>query len=196
MPGEHVAYDPCCGFPVCVFTQDMMRNPFSMFDNVMVNMRNRMEDMHRNFVSLLSLWYFISPLFVLSHSRAAVTCVVPEVCVIVCVYFRRACPQIRTRTRFTLRRSWLTQRSEMSLPKCFMRAHQRAVLLEGWVWRRMYLCRWIVISENKIPAPKRTHLPLYVSWRFQLVQSNSEKLLSTPCLFAFTLPEEQVGNTK
>ncbi|XP_041850609.1 myeloid leukemia factor 1 [Melanotaenia boesemani] len=27
----------------------MMENPFSMFDNMMVNMRNRMEDMHRNF---------------------------------------------------------------------------------------------------------------------------------------------------
>ncbi|XP_041653796.1 myeloid leukemia factor 1 isoform X2 [Cheilinus undulatus] len=29
--------------------RDMMRSPFSMFDNMMSNMRNRMEDMHRNF---------------------------------------------------------------------------------------------------------------------------------------------------
>ncbi|XP_034556290.1 myeloid leukemia factor 1 [Notolabrus celidotus] len=29
--------------------RDMMRNPFGMFDNMMSNMRNRMEDMHRNF---------------------------------------------------------------------------------------------------------------------------------------------------
>lgn len=138
--------------PCVFFTQDMMRNPFSMFDNMMANMRNRMEDMHRNFVSLLLLWYFISPLFVLSHSRAAVRHVVPKVCTIVCVCFRRACPQIRTRTRFTLRQSWLTQRLEMSLPKCFRRAHQRDVLPEGWVWHHMYLWRWIVMSENNIPS--------------------------------------------
>lgn len=31
--------------------RDMMRNPFGMFDNMMANMRNRMEDMHRNFES-------------------------------------------------------------------------------------------------------------------------------------------------
>lgn len=29
--------------------RDMMRNPFGMFDNMMANMRNRMEDMHKNF---------------------------------------------------------------------------------------------------------------------------------------------------
>lgn len=86
MLGEHVAYDPCRGFSLCVFTQDMMRNPFSMFDNVMANMRNRMEDMHRNFVSLLLLWYFISPSFVLLLFRAAVRRVVPKVCTIVCVF--------------------------------------------------------------------------------------------------------------
>lgn len=132
-----------------------------------------------------SCWYFISLLFVLLLYRAAVRRVVPKVCTIVCVCvcFRRACPRIRTRTRFTLRQSWLTQRLEMSLPKCFRRAHQRAVLPEGWVWHHTYLWRWIVISENKIPSLKHTHvfnkyghLPLYVSWGFQLVQSSSENL--------------------
>lgn len=34
-----------------VFVQDVMRNSFGMFDNVMSNVRNRMEEMHRNFVS-------------------------------------------------------------------------------------------------------------------------------------------------
>lgn len=33
------------------FVQDMMRNPFGMFDNIMANMRNRMQDMHQNMVS-------------------------------------------------------------------------------------------------------------------------------------------------
>lgn len=36
-----------------LFLQDIMQNPFSMFDNMMANVRNRMEDMNRNFVSLL-----------------------------------------------------------------------------------------------------------------------------------------------
>ncbi|KAM9359455.1 myeloid leukemia factor 1 [Symphorus nematophorus] len=31
---------------------DMMRNPFGMFDNMMTNMRNRMEEMHRNFENM------------------------------------------------------------------------------------------------------------------------------------------------
>lgn len=31
---------------------EMMRNPFGMFDNVMANMRNRMEEMHRNFENM------------------------------------------------------------------------------------------------------------------------------------------------
>lgn len=110
-----------------------------------------------------TLWVYscydiLSPLFVLLLSRAAVRRVVPKVCKTVCVCFRRACPQIRTHTRFTLRQSWLTQRLEMSLPKCFRRAHQRAVLPEGWVWHHMYLWRWIVISENKILTPKHTHI--------------------------------------
>lgn len=30
-----------------------MQNPFSMFDNMMSNVRNKMEEMHRNFVSVL-----------------------------------------------------------------------------------------------------------------------------------------------
>lgn len=33
---------------------DMMRNPFNMFDNMMTNMRNRMEEMHRNFENVPS----------------------------------------------------------------------------------------------------------------------------------------------
>ncbi|AWO99008.1 putative myeloid leukemia factor 1 [Scophthalmus maximus] len=32
--------------------RDMMRNPFGMFDNVMANMRNRMQDMNRNFENM------------------------------------------------------------------------------------------------------------------------------------------------
>ncbi|XP_038548247.1 myeloid leukemia factor 1 isoform X2 [Micropterus salmoides] len=32
--------------------RDMMRNPFSMFDNMMANMKNRMEEMHRNFENI------------------------------------------------------------------------------------------------------------------------------------------------
>ncbi|XP_075892190.1 myeloid leukemia factor 1 isoform X2 [Nelusetta ayraudi] len=32
--------------------RDVARNPFGMFDNVMANVRNRMEDMHRNFESM------------------------------------------------------------------------------------------------------------------------------------------------
>lgn len=31
---------------------DMMRNPFGMFDNMMTNMRSRMEEMHRNFENM------------------------------------------------------------------------------------------------------------------------------------------------
>lgn len=43
-----------CSFVLSLFPapQDVARNPFGMFDNVMANVRNRMEDMHRNFVSL------------------------------------------------------------------------------------------------------------------------------------------------
>ncbi|XP_042342846.1 myeloid leukemia factor 1 isoform X2 [Plectropomus leopardus] len=32
--------------------RDLMRNPFGMFDNMMANMRNRMEEMHRNFENM------------------------------------------------------------------------------------------------------------------------------------------------
>lgn len=54
MPLEHVASElsHSWSFPF-VFAQDMMRNPLSVFDNMMVNMKNRMGEMHRNFVSLL-----------------------------------------------------------------------------------------------------------------------------------------------
>ncbi|XP_074536263.1 myeloid leukemia factor 1 [Halichoeres trimaculatus] len=34
--------------------REMMRNPFGMFDSMMSNMRNRMEDMHRNFENMSS----------------------------------------------------------------------------------------------------------------------------------------------
>lgn len=43
---------PPHSFP-SVVVQDMMMNPFGMFDNMMANMRNRMGEMHRNVVSSL-----------------------------------------------------------------------------------------------------------------------------------------------
>lgn len=49
------------------------------------------------------------------------------------VRFRRTCPWIQTRTPSALRRSWPIQRLVTSLPKFFRRAHQHAVLPEGYV---------------------------------------------------------------
>ncbi|XP_039987615.1 myeloid leukemia factor 1 isoform X1 [Xiphias gladius] len=50
---------------------DMMRNPFSMFDNVMANMRNRMQEMHRNFenVSTDSNTHSFSSSSIMTYSK-------------------------------------------------------------------------------------------------------------------------------
>lgn len=68
-PGEHVAYFPF------VLAQDPMRNPLGMFDNVMVNMRNRMEEMHRNFVSVVTSSGSVSSFFVLLLLQTLCVCV-------------------------------------------------------------------------------------------------------------------------
>lgn len=55
MPTDQVEHARSCLtviFPF-VFAQDMMMNSFGMIDNMMSNVRNRMEEMHKNFVSLL-----------------------------------------------------------------------------------------------------------------------------------------------
>lgn len=61
MFGDRVTHEPsrsdCGNLTVLLFLlrllQDVMRNPFGVFDNVMSGMRSRMEEVHRNFVSLL-----------------------------------------------------------------------------------------------------------------------------------------------
>lgn len=47
--GRNMAEHPSSSLALRNQHRDMMQNPFSMFDNMMANMRNRMEDMHRNF---------------------------------------------------------------------------------------------------------------------------------------------------
>lgn len=127
-----VAYEPWYSTPLTfgcsfalVFVQDMMRNPFGMFDNMMANMRNRMGEMHRNSVSLLIQWlYVLFPFFVcvLRHKLL-------DKRVFVCP--RRTCPRIQTPTHSAPHQSWHIQRLEMSLRRSSKQAHRHAAPLEG-----------------------------------------------------------------
>ncbi|XP_067450831.1 myeloid leukemia factor 1 isoform X1 [Thunnus thynnus] len=48
---------------------DLMRNPFGMFDNMMSNMRNRVEDMHRNTENTASNTHSFSSSSVMTYSK-------------------------------------------------------------------------------------------------------------------------------
>ncbi|KAM7399485.1 hypothetical protein PAMP_018754 [Pampus punctatissimus] len=48
---------------------DMMRNPFSMFDSMMANMRNRMEDIHKNIDNTDSNTHSFSSSSVMTYSK-------------------------------------------------------------------------------------------------------------------------------
>ncbi|KAF1394035.1 hypothetical protein PFLUV_G00022320 [Perca fluviatilis] len=50
--GRDMAEHPSSSLALRDEHRDLMRNPFGMFDNVMSNMRNRMEEMHRNFENM------------------------------------------------------------------------------------------------------------------------------------------------
>ncbi|XP_059187427.1 myeloid leukemia factor 1 isoform X2 [Centropristis striata] len=50
--GRGVAEHPGTSLPLRDDHRDMFRNPFGVFDNVMSNMRNRMEGVHRNFENM------------------------------------------------------------------------------------------------------------------------------------------------
>ncbi|KAG7478804.1 hypothetical protein JOB18_009058 [Solea senegalensis] len=47
--GHNMAEHPSSSLALRDDYRDMMTNPFGMFDNVMANVRNRMQDMHRSF---------------------------------------------------------------------------------------------------------------------------------------------------
>ncbi|XP_067450832.1 myeloid leukemia factor 1 isoform X2 [Thunnus thynnus] len=49
--------------------RDLMRNPFGMFDNMMSNMRNRVEDMHRNTENTASNTHSFSSSSVMTYSK-------------------------------------------------------------------------------------------------------------------------------
>uniref|UniRef100_A0A3P8WRV8 Myeloid leukemia factor 1 n=2 Tax=Cynoglossus semilaevis TaxID=244447 RepID=A0A3P8WRV8_CYNSE len=52
--GHNLAEGPSSSLALRDEHWGMMRNPFGMFDNMMANMRNRVEDMHQNFGNLSS----------------------------------------------------------------------------------------------------------------------------------------------
>lgn len=97
-PQQHVVAvtAPASLFSLSPAAQDVARNPFGMFDNMMANVRNRMEDMHRNFVSLPPLPSSAPLVWIVLRALSVRSCV---------LCFRRACPPIPTRTRSTPRRS-------------------------------------------------------------------------------------------